>query len=257
MKILVCFISHVINEKLISHYQNIKKSLDNKIYNIKFISPNNIIENNKLKNDIINLNITESLNDKLNNNHIKNNIFYIEIFNKFNNYDYYWFIENDVDINNTDKINGWKNLFNYYINNKSDLICSKINKWTDYIGYQKRYPISLLNEYNKNNNFIFDIDDIWFGFYTICRLSKKLLLNVSDFYKENDGFFEYIITSLAKYNKLSISSFTKDGFDIEDILNYDKPHSINLGSNTWDQNYLFNNIYKYNQNIILHPIKLY
>ena len=104
----------------------------------------------------------------------------------------------------------------------------------------------------------FKYNELLFGFYTICRLSNKLLNLTHEYYKSYNGFFEYIITTIAQNNNLKISSLTEDNFDIEDKSFINKnSNGINIGSNTWNKNYLLNHINEYPKNIILHPIKLY
>lgn len=257
MKTLVCFISHVVNDALIDHFLKLKDALDDK-YDIKYISPNKYISDFRIKDYIVNLDIRENMIDYYNDNNVKSHLYYIYTFYKFKNYDNYWFIENDVTINNNNLTEGWRNLFKYYDNNDSDLICSKIHKWTDCKGYQLRYPKSLLNKYINNQLTCIDVDKLWFVFLSISRLSNKLLSLIINYYEKYDGYFEYVFTSLAYINNLKISSLTDDKFDIEDVNSINEFNQINLGSNTYNLAYI-NNYMKRNipKNIIIHPIKLY
>ena len=260
MKTLICFISHIINENLITQFNNILEVSLKNGYDIIYCSPNIELKNDVLNKYIVNLNLSDKdIFDKYNNNHIKNHKIYISVFNKFNNYDYYWFIENDVTINNDNLVNGWNNLFNYYNTNISDLLCSKITKWTNSEAYKLRYPISLLNKYINNIFDTIDYDKLWFGFLPICRISNKLLNIIKEYYKNNNGFFEYIIPSLAKYYKLTITQFSKNNFDI-DLSTYndnDDSRNINRGSISWNKTDVIDYQNKYPKNVIIHPIKLY
>jgi len=253
MKTLVCFISHIINADLINRFFDIKNAVEGK-YDIIYVSPNVYIKDDNLNQYIVNLDIKENFFDQKNQNVTKNNLAMLEIYNRYPEYDNYWFIENDVAIFNDNICDGWKNIFRFYDNNKSDLICSKIHKYTEISGYTKRYPIENLQNYNIHIPY----NELLFGFLTICRLSNKLLKQVKKYYDEYDGFFEYIIPSIAKKLGMQISSFTEDGFDIEDTSNHDDPNGINIGSNTWNETYLLSKLDSYpkNKNIIIHPIKL-
>ena len=257
MKILICFISHVINNRLIEQFNSILEVTKDK-YDIIYCSPNQILENPLLNKYIVNLNLSnEGFFDEYNRNHVNNQNIYISVFDKFNNYDYYWFIENDVRINNENLEEGWNNLFSFYINNTSDLICSKIKKWTDSRAHQSRFPIHDLNKYLNNIFYSIDYNKLWFGFLPIYRISNKLLNIVKEYYKINNGFFEYIIPSLAKYYNLSISSFSDDKFDI-DTSNFDgESWKINRGSISWNKEDIISYQNRYPKNTIIHPIKTY
>jgi len=250
MNTLICFISHTINEKLIERFNEIKSAakLVSGNYDVKYISPNTDITDSNIF--IYHLNINESLKDENNRGSIKNHLIYLEIFKNFKGYDYYWLIENDVTINNENRIDAWQIFFNFYNNNNDDLICSKLYKYILSKYHIKRYPKYLLNKY-KNNLYLYDL---WFGFFPICRISNKLLKYVEDFYKNNDGFFEYVIPTIAYLQKLKISSLSVDKFDYEiPIL---KIRDINRGSISYTNRDMNNYRKKYPINTIIHPNKL-
>lgn len=258
MNTLVIYISHVLNDAIIDQYNYLKCACESFEYDIIWCSPNNHLSHDKI--DIVNLDIPdEIIYDKIS-NAIAGHLYITPIYDLYPDYEYYWFIENDVIINNDNQIEGWKNLFNFYNDNISDLICSKINKYTDSYKYQLRYPFYKLQKYLKNPLSNINIEFIYFGFFPVCRISNKLLNNIKQYYNNNDGYLEWVIPSLAKYYNYTIESLSTDKFDIDESNNSDNNDNsweINRGSVSWklkeDKSYKMD----YPINTIIHPIKMY
>lgn len=262
MTVLVVYISHIINSQLIKNFLSIKEAISNfENYNIVWCNPNNKIINDELNDYIINLNISdEDLRDKNNENVINGHLHYLGVYNRFPNYDYYWYIENDVIINNENQKDGWINLFSFYQNSLEDFICSKINKWKDYRYYQLRYPIYSLQKYFNNPFVNINIDMLYFGFLPVCRMSNRFLQIIKKYYQSENGYLEWVIPSLAKYYNMSICSLSDDKFDIDesnytnDNLSYNY-WEINQGSISWEPKKDDSYKTQYPKNTIIHPVK--
>jgi len=274
MKIGYFYISHIINDYVCENFFNIKNAVQDENIDVIFCNPNGNLNSidvydylNNSKYCFLNIDRDDFIDH---NNYCvtKNHQIYLAVYDIYKTYDYYWFIEYDVQVNNLNKLEGYKKLFDFYKTNDSDLICCNIHNWKYNIWYQKRYPEELMNNYkNINNNFLYkdnkiQTDNLYFGFFTICRISNRLLSETLEYYKNNDGFFEYVIPSLAKYKNQKICSFNDDKFNIENthLLN---EHMINTGSNGWNvKNLNTDDIVKhkhyfpeYPKNVIIHPIK--
>ena len=257
MNILVIFISHVLNDAIIDQYNYLKCACDYFGYDIIWCSPNKHLSHDEI--EIVNLDIPdEIIHDKIA-NATAGHLYITPIYDLYHDYNYYWLIENDVTVNNDNVTEGWENLFKFYKNNDSDLISSKINKWSTSEAYQARYPLYALNKYNDNCLLALNYEKLWFCFIPVCRLSNKLLKYIWQYYNAgNKGYCEFVIASLAKHYDLKISSLSKDRFDIDNsTIHSEIMFNINRGSLSWT--YLDSLNYKdhYPKNTLVHPIKLY
>jgi hypothetical protein len=147
-------------------------------------------------------------------------LYYFTIIN--NNYDYIWFIEDDVFINS---VNNLINLDNKYP--KSDLIVKANNIYLE--GDESKWSHWL--QVNDTLKLPWSMSMI-----CICRLSKELLLKINDYTKiyKKLNFIEFLFNTLALHNNLIISNPTEF-----DPITFRKDWNIN-------------NI---NKNNLYHPIK--
>ena len=268
MKTVYCYISHIITDQIIKNFLNIKKSINNKTADIVFVLTQGHYDHidEYLNNKHINLHLDNvDLVDTINYKCIHNHIIFKGIKEQLPNYDQYWIIEYDISINNKNKISGYKNLFKFYEDDTSDLLCSHLTYWKENKYYQKRYNIELLNSYKqfkdsflyKDNKIIEDY--LTFAFMPICKISNRLFNKMIEYYNEyGNGFFEYVIPSIANFYNMTIRTFTDDGFVIEKPINIklkSPEHSINKGSSGWNNKGYKEYFNKYPKNVIIHPNK--
>lgn len=163
-----------------------------------------------------------------------------EFYKQYNNYDYYWVIEDDVFFTGY-----WNILFDFYKDYNIDLLACHN---TDYIFYP--YSFNALNDtlgfdfFDKNNYLL--------SFLAICRLSNNLINKVINGPLSKKCFQEVQVGSTCKYYNLSYF----------DILNFSIDTSnnerINYGSVRWehyDNKELINLNYLNTENLLVHPIK--
>lgn len=174
---------------------------------------------------------------------------YIEAYNKIPSYDYYWCIEFDVYMHN------FADLFNYYDNLEYDNVSSHLmNKVPN---CYNNNPMKL-KLFNINNIYNADKCPAQFsGFYSISRLSNRLLKLCLDYYQGgNFGFFESTITMITIYNNLSITALNNNFISVTPE-NKSYQFQVDVSSNSWS----YHVIKKYRDyflsfNKIIHPIKL-
>jgi hypothetical protein len=146
-------------------------------------------------------------------------LYYFCVVNK--NYDYVWFIEDDVYIPN-------KKILKSIDKKHPDthLLCGDIGVYRNYDGW---------SHWNQAKNYF---KQPWAnGLQCVCRISKKLLNKINDFANENKTltFLEVLFPTLAHQNNLS--STAPDEF--KNVL--------------WSQN--FNKLEDLDSKNIFHPIK--
>lgn len=249
MKYLVVFICHIINEETINRYNIIKNGLPQG-YDIIFCSPTPVkFGDNELViiENFICLNLT-NWSWKHSTNLGRNELCYINVYNIYPKYNNYYFIEYDVMFNKQNSSDKWNSFFNKYNEMDIDLLCSHYNKYN--VLYSKTmWTPNFLYEVEKNIN----TDMLYFGFLPICMISNRLLNDIKCYYNNNsDSFFEYLIPSLATYKKYNIYSINKDYIQMDKTIKRTPHHMVNYGSVSW---YVENKSI-YNDNILIHPVKL-
>lgn len=120
-------------------------------------------------------------------------------FKEYPQYDYYWFVEYDVEF--TGK---WNSLMDSYFNDKSDFISSHI----------ARYGLSNRNWFwwRERNNVGFPLEKCVKGFNPICRYSNKALQYLDSFLKANHYAHSEVLITSALYN----AGFKLENFGIEE-----------------------------------------
>lgn len=118
-------------------------------------------------------------------------IHYLSDLNFIEKYDYFYFIEDDVY---TSELETFIKLFNILDNYNHDLISHEIRSQTKSLEWYwwKKYKKHKAKSYNP-----------------LCRLSKKILLLVIDYYKKNQKllFHEVLFASIAYEHKLETLDF--------------------------------------------------
>lgn len=175
---------------------------------------------------------------------------YIEAYNKIPSYDYYWCIEFDVYMHN------FADLFNYYDNIDYDNISSHLVNNVPNCYSDNNNPVKSL--FNVNNIYNINRYPVQFtAFYSISRLSNRLLKLCLDYYKGgNFGFFESTITMLTIYNNLSITTLN-DYFISVTPENKSYLFQVDVSSNSWGYHITKKYIDYFLQfNKIIHPVKM-
>lgn len=166
-------------------------------------------------------------------------LYYLKYINKID-YDYIWFIEDDVYINET-KFMNWFNQIKTY--NEDYLIFN-----TEYLSKEQDPNWA----WWKLNNKKFEQKDLMHCVNTLFRISKKLLNSVFDFQTKYDKFvfIELFLPSLVKKHKLSYKVINNDN-----IRNIAGGGPIKLSKNL-----INHGVYDFNTHkdlIISHPSKLW
>lgn len=268
MDTLVCYLCHFINEDVIHRFEVIRDSIPNTCQ-IKWIIPTSIDEKELLKLEGIDYHCCDfdkkTFFNTKHNDLPRNEFIYCDVYENFNNFDNYWFIEYDC-IFRDNTIENWSSFFNEYLNKGIDLLCCHFCSYD--IKYRIAcYPFSKLIELNQNechkiinddvimkNNFL-KVGDIYFSFLVNTLLSKQLLQLIYNYYiidyDESMAFFEYVIPTIAKKHNLMIEDYSDK---YTQLINYicSNPHYlINCGSVSW---YAESKL-QYENNILVHPIK--
>lgn len=244
MKYLVTFICHIINEETIKRYNIIKHGLPEG-YDIVFCSPTYLKSDME---DFVCLNLKDCFWKHIK-CHIRNELCYIGIYDKYPEYDKYYFIEYDVIFNKNNTIDKWRTFFNKYDEKNIDLLCTHYNK------YNRSYNLAVwkyvfLRRIEKCE---VDVNLLYFGFLPICMLSNSLLKDIKLYYSNNDdSFFEYLIPSLATYKNYNIYCIDDDYIQTDKNIIDSAHHKINHGSVSWYQE----DKSVYDDNILIHPVKL-
>ena len=265
MDTLVCFICHFIDENVIERYNIIKNGLLDG-YDIKFVIPTTIENvnfddfNENIDYICLNLNDKYVVKNHKNHRHFRNEYVYGSIYNMFDNYNNYYYIEYDVIFGKNTSEN-WNKLFKKYDNNSIDLLCCHFSNYD--IRYSSSYnyiPSKMRNMSTSadgkliNDNIIISDNEltknIHFGFFPFCKLSNKLSKLVYEYYfikyPQTFVFFEYGIPSIAmKYNCNVVD------FDNEYTQTMNDCNLLNGGSMSW---YCEDKTI-YDRNKLIHPVK--
>lgn len=265
MKTLVCMISHLYTDFIVDRYKDLERSLIEN-HDIVWIHPNdapeNFFEDNGVEHEAKVSGGNRQL-DPRNRGLPDNLVLFINVQKQFPEYDYYWFIEYDVMINTcSDK--PFEKLFEFYstsdFEQDADLICDHVHTYATNYNYENDicYPFERLQEkYESINRIGLNKKDIHFGFYTICRLSKRLLVDISKEQDWVDCFFEWGITTYAHLHNLKICSML-NRFTYEPNIYYPfDDFRINTGSNSFDEKQYKEYWEEYPENAIVHPVKKY
>lgn len=258
MKTLVVLISHIFNDFVADRYNDLKCSLLDD-YDLILLHPNDYDETYFIEHDINHLKIDAPKNhlDPRNWGLPDTGKIYTKVFENIHQYDYYWFIEYDVVIN-TNRKDKFSELFSYFNDKDFDIVCDHLYSYTNNKWYNNRYPWHQISkDYRAIRELKLKKKDVWFGFYTITRLSKNMLLIYRDNPLYQLMFFEYGLTTLAKKEKAKICSlnnlFTSEIDVYDDFEDHEK---INNGSNSWRCK-RWEHIKNYPEGYIVHPIKNY
>lgn len=264
MKTLVVFISHLYNNFCVDRYHDLRRSLiddHHLIWCHTNTPPDNFFKEHGVENDI-HLEI-ENYFDERNMNNTQNNLIFLGIYNALPDYDYYWFIEYDVMIN-TLRVDPFTELFTYFnnepIEKDADIVADHIYTYASNYNYEIRYPFDIISkDYPNVVKLNLSKNDIYFAFYTICRLSNKLLRSYSSAIDWQDLFFEWGLTTFAYLNDMKICTLLNT-FTQENNKSYspDNRHKrINNGSNSFVLK-SYKRFYKeYPEGYIIHPVKSY
>lgn len=265
MKTGVFFISHIYNSYTLSRYNELKNSLieGQELIWLSTCPPNrsDFFETNLIeKSIIISLTDEEYFYDPRKKYGPNNSILFTKLYEQMNQYDFYWFIEYDVTIN-TKRNDKFRTLFEYYNNSRNfeydaDVIGDHIHSYYTHQAYCLRYPYETIkNKYPQIEQRNIGYRDIHFGFYTICRLSKKFL---EIFSKDEDFiklYFEWGITTYAYLNNFKICTFNN-------VFSYDMQnkersfhHQMNKGSNSFQTKSYKEYWDEYPEYTIIHAVK--
>lgn len=260
MKNLICFISHVITDEIVSLFKEISSSIPEDS-EIVFISPTELdrrsefSKTSEINGGVINLHldkIEENLIDQ-NTYTFRSQLIFKNIYKLFSRYEYYYLIEYDVRFTGS-----WNSLFHRLSRLSEDLICSHFSIYNN-IYELGPYPCWKLRKmFSKEDRLIIEesgkiTDDLYFSFLPFCRLSNSLMKLVYDYYETYDGFFEIVIPTICIKNDLSVIDLDSLGFTcppLEEIGNYH--FKCNSGSMSWYEE--DKTVYK-KSNILIHPVK--
>lgn len=201
MKNAVLFVTHKIDDSIITNYSKLVNELDSNVYDVILCTPDNINTdsyNNVYKYD--NSNVVRS--GFVNPSYILET-FYIE----HNNYDYYYIIEYDVRY-----IGNYNDLFLNFDTNDSDLLAAyiNINKGKGYWSWWfKQYELSLK---------ILGTDVLLKSCLSFARLSNKMLDIICSYpIERNDIIYEIYWPTIAYKHGLKIN--TLDSCESDDEFN--------------------------------------
>lgn len=263
MRTLVVLVTHIFNDFVADRYKDLEKSLldnfDLVLAHSSECEEPDYFEKHNIKH--IKVPLRKDQLDDRNEQCPNNGKFFIDVYKNFQEFDYYWFIEYDVMIN-TESETPFKELFEYYNTDSfcfnTDLIADHINTYTTDYRYNDRYPF---DEIYKNYKTLSSLDlhkkDIHFAFYTICRLSNKLLSEFSSNDDYIDLFFEWGITTYAYMHDMKICTL-QNSFTVSEPGNPGSNRNrINCGSNSWYRKSYKKDWHKYPKGYIIHPVKYY
>lgn len=260
----VLFLSHVYNDYTLMRFRQLQTSViegqdliwvHTNFDGIYFFSTHKEINHLyiKLRNNYI---------FKQNNSAPNNSYLFVDIFEKIPNYDYYWFIEYDVCINSKES-DPYRRIFDYYVDNDNyecdaDVIADHIATYNTNHNYNIRYPFKdLLEQYEDIQKLYLQKNDIHFGFYTICRLSNKLLKNLKEIPEWQNIFFEIGITTFAYKCNYKICTF-QNLFSWRGNTKFDNPHRrLNVGSNGFLKKVYQDYYDEFPEGAIIHAVKNY
>lgn len=168
------------------------------------------------------------------------NNFYMlyEFYEKNPNYEYYWVIEDDVLFNGD-----WNKMFDTYVNNNDDLICSFYSTELQ----EDTHPLTEIN--GLLHKIYFTAKNFGIAFLPICRLSNRLINTTLNSKIKYNAFQEYQIGTIVNENKFSVTLF--DNFNRN--IKYDDNSSYNSISYRIPFT-LYKELLTIND-IIIHPIK--
>lgn len=209
MKQAVLLLTNKDSEKIIELYDKLKTELNDKIYDIFIIFHNNeriIPERFKNTNYII---ITDEVFQTLkiksvSNGSIAGNEFISMsyFFNDNRNYDYYWFMEDDVRFNGN-----WSYFFNEFENTNYDFISASV-RWAkndpEWNGVHR-----IFNSVTKEN---IPLEERLLSFNPIYRISNKANLFLFNMHVGGwGGWHEVLLATLLYRNNYTISDFGGNG----------------------------------------------
>lgn len=270
MRTLVSYICHFVNTESINRYNVIKDGLLEG-YDLIYVIPTSLIDTNSLclleGINYVCLELDKQMNcfNIRNNKHFNNNLIYYHVYKKYFDYDNYYFIEYDCLFNNNISDN-WHNFFMDYDDSSIDLLCCHYVKYNNLhmCGPYTIEHMALMNMTDMceliNDGLIFRynklmIDNIYFSFLPLCKLSKDLLKMVNEYYILNNDiypFFEYVIPTLATKYDMNIITFDDKYTQFIDLLSDNVDFLLNNGSMSW----YIEDKDKYNGNILVHPKKI-
>lgn len=270
---LVAFISHVFSDIILEHYNTIKSSLRDD-QELIFVSTNediiDTLNEKQIKHIFVYVDKDQLYSDciqidpKALHPHLTN--IYLTVFNTYSQYSNYWFVENDVTVYNPSDNNSFRNIFDYFSDTNYDVICDHLMNMMSNYECKIRYKYFLQVAIPGNN---INRQDVWKGFFTICRFSNNFLSAFNNALNNNDIitklFFEVGFPTFAKLN--GFSCFSLDENNLFSIKNIEHPFtqpnirklysSVNTGSNSWKEKpyHETNNYLMYHDNTIVHSIK--
>lgn len=263
MRTLVVLVTHIFNDFVADRYKDLEKSLldnfDLVLAHSSECEEPDYFEKHNIKH--IKVPLRKDQLDDRNQQCPNNGKFFIDVYKNFREFDYYWFIEYDVLIN-TDSETPFKRLFKHFCDEwmvkDADLVADHINTYVTNYRYNIRYPFDKISrEYKTFSSLGLTKKDIHFAFYTICRLSNKLLRGFSSDDNYVDLFFEWGITTYAYMNDMQICNlknlFTVSEFDYQ-VSDRD---NVNCGSNSWNCKTYKKKWEDYPDGCIVHPVKRY
>jgi hypothetical protein len=238
---LVVFMCHVLDSTAIKRFNIIRQGLPEN-FDLKFVSLTPLTYTNEYNSNEYFINedefVTLNIKDVMTSfNRARNELLYCGVYEKFNNYKQYWFIEFDVIFrDNLPKY--WNNYFNTYKDNNIDMLCAYYRHYKNYTEYflninlyhsenitdikrlhKKNYGdgmiINLMNGFTQNGNQIKDnlnADYITLAFFPLCMFSNKMMNIIHKYYKilckNTFRYFEYIIPTLAYRNHVNIKQIS-------------------------------------------------
>lgn len=257
MRTLVVLISHLFNDMIVDRYKDLERSLlDNQ--ELILAHPVEHTESFFIKNNINHLACVPAKNyiDEKNWRLLDNTGLFLDIYERKPGFDYYWLIEYDVTIN-TRKSDKFREIFEYFDELKADVVCDHVNSYTTNHYYNARYSWNALNDwYPAIKELGLTKKDIHFGFYPICRLSKKFLEEYKNSPEYQTIYFEIGITTMAYMKDMCIHSFINKFSTVDDLTQDKWQNMMNIGSNSW-QRKEYKSYYQYPEGCIIHPVKSY
>lgn len=264
----VFFISHIYNDFTLNQYNRIKKSLLND-FELIWVTTNNDYKDFFDKYNIKYFQVTPSKNYYYGMYKNPNSIeIFLKVYNKYNNYIYYWFIEYDVVCNNLN--DNFLEIFKYFhdktnLEYNADVICDHLESYHTNFRYNYVHPYQKIFVDGFN---VIKKEDVMFGFFSICRISNNFFAKYTKTIKGYKYFFEWGIPTFANKHNLFIVSFknifTDDTIYYNDAF-YNHPKKlyklpafyVNIGTNSWniDKNLLNLKSKNIKKNYIIHPIK--
>lgn len=263
MKTLVVLVTHIFNDFVADRYKDLERSLlddfDLVLAHSNVCEEEDYFEKHNIKH--VKLPFRDDQLDERNERCPNNGKFFIDVYSMFNKFDYYWFIEYDVMMN-TDSEEPFKKLFKFFHDEQlakdADLVADHVNTYVTNNRYNCRYPFEEIStKYKTFASLGLTKKDIHFAFYTICRLSNRLLSGFSSNADYVDLFFEWGITTYAYMHDMQICNL-KNLFTVSEINQHviDR-NNVNRGSNSWSRKTYKKTWEEYPNGCIIHPIKNY